>query len=29
MDSYPVATAARHLEQLKLILDEEGSNYKD
>lgn len=29
MDAYPVATAARHLEQLKLILDEEGSNYRD
>lgn len=28
MDAYPVATAARHLDQLKLILDEEGSNYR-
>lgn len=29
MDDYPVASAARHLQQLKLILDEEGSNYKN
>lgn len=29
MDAYPVASASRHLEQLKLILDEEGSTYRD
>jgi len=29
MDNYPVAAARKHLEQLKLILDEEGSNYRD
>jgi ribulose-5-phosphate 4-epimerase/fuculose-1-phosphate aldolase len=29
MDQYPVATASRHLGQLKLILDEEGSNYRN
>ena len=29
MDEYPVATASRHLGQLKLILDEEGSNYRN
>jgi ribulose-5-phosphate 4-epimerase/fuculose-1-phosphate aldolase len=29
MDNYPVASAARHLAQLKLILDEEGSTYRD
>ncbi|MDP3897016.1 MAG: class II aldolase and adducin N-terminal domain-containing protein [Mesorhizobium sp.] len=29
MDNYPVASAARHLQQLKLILDEEGSNYRN
>lgn len=29
MDAYPVAAAARHLDQLKLILDEEGSNYRN
>ncbi|MCC0040302.1 MAG: class II aldolase/adducin family protein [Brucellaceae bacterium] len=29
MDDYPVAAAERHLGQLKAILDEEGSNYRD
>jgi ribulose-5-phosphate 4-epimerase/fuculose-1-phosphate aldolase len=29
MDNYPVASAARHLAQLKLILDEEGSTYRN
>lgn len=29
MDNYPVASAARHLEELKLILDEEGSTYRN
>ena len=29
MDNYPVANAARHLEELKAILDEEGSNYRN
>ncbi len=29
MDNYPVATARHHLDQLKLILDEEGSNYRN
>lgn len=28
MDDYPVDSAARHLEELKAILDEEGSNYR-
>lgn len=28
MDDYPVASAERHLQQLKLILDEEGSSYR-
>ncbi len=27
MDDYPVAQASRHLQELKAILDEEGSNY--
>lgn len=29
MDDYPVDNAARHLEELKAILDEEGSNYRN
>jgi ribulose-5-phosphate 4-epimerase/fuculose-1-phosphate aldolase len=29
MDNYPVPQAARHLGELKLILDEEGSTYRD
>lgn len=29
MDAYPVDNAGRHLEELKAILDEEGSNYRD
>ena len=29
MDDYPVDNAARHLQELKAILDEEGSNYRD
>ncbi len=29
MDNYPVASAARHLSELKLILDEEGSTYRN
>jgi len=29
MDDYPVDNAARHLGELKAILDEEGSNYRD
>ena len=29
MDDYPVASAERHLQQLKLILDEEGSSYRN
>jgi ribulose-5-phosphate 4-epimerase/fuculose-1-phosphate aldolase len=28
MEAYPVPQAARHLAELKLILDEEGSNYR-
>jgi ribulose-5-phosphate 4-epimerase/fuculose-1-phosphate aldolase len=29
MDNYPVASAKRHLEELKAILDEEGSNFRN
>jgi ribulose-5-phosphate 4-epimerase/fuculose-1-phosphate aldolase len=29
LDDYPVDNASRHLEELKAILDEEGSNYRD
>ena len=29
MDDYPVDSAARHLGELKAILDEEGSNFRD
>jgi ribulose-5-phosphate 4-epimerase/fuculose-1-phosphate aldolase len=29
MDNYPVHAASRHLQQLKLILDEEGSTYRN
>ena len=29
IDEYPLAAAARHLEELKAILDEEGSNFRD
>jgi hypothetical protein len=29
MDNYPVANAARHLQELKAILDGEGSNYRN
>ena len=29
MDEYPVDNASRHLEELKAILDEEGSNYRN
>lgn len=29
MDDYPVDNAARHLQELKAILDEEGSNYRN
>ena len=29
MDAYPIAGASRHLEELKAILDEEGSNYRN
>jgi ribulose-5-phosphate 4-epimerase/fuculose-1-phosphate aldolase len=29
IDNYPVPQAARHLGELKLILDEEGSTYRD
>jgi ribulose-5-phosphate 4-epimerase/fuculose-1-phosphate aldolase len=29
LDDYPVASARRHLEELKAILDEEGSTYAD
>ena len=28
MDNYPVASAGRHLEELRAILDEEGSDYR-